>query len=583
MGIPKYFRNITKNKTDLIIENIDLEKNIQNLYLDANCIIHPCAKKIESEYQSLVNDHNFDITQDKYNKDLNYITKFEKKVFESIIFYIDRMINYTNPTESLFIAIDGVAPRAKMEQQRIRRYRSSKCNQITKSIFKKHQVEKKVFDSNCITPGTIFMLKLSIYLKNYLHKIYEEKKLCVYLSDANNLGEGEHKILQHIKKYNKDKVNCIYGLDADLIMLALVSESTVYLLRESVHFGKVDMDKLLLFDVLLFSQYLYESITDKINLYINDSEEGSNDDEIIKIRIIKDYICICFFIGNDFLPSLPGLDINIGSIEYLVDIYTNIFSVRRKYLVDENNNINFVFIKQILFYLYDNEQVYLTKFQNKVDRFTCRIDSNNSLDRDLAEFNYLPIFNKNNYLKLGEFGWMDKYYEYYFNISNSIKDHKYIHHICNNYIEGLQWNIKYYLEECVSYSWYYKFRGCPPLKDLCLYLINRVYPATFENIIFNPLEQLSIVLPIQCQSYWCKEFKKKVENDKKLSKFYPSDFELDTLNKVYVHDCDPILPNIDDSLIKKVFSEIKLSEMEQNLNKVGQLFVKQNNISLEIK
>ena len=46
-------------------------------------------------------------------------------------------------------------------------------------------------------------------------------------------GEGEHKILQHIKKYTKDDINSMYGLDADLIMLSLVSGSKVYLLERS--------------------------------------------------------------------------------------------------------------------------------------------------------------------------------------------------------------------------------------------------------------------------------------------------------------------------------------------------------------
>jgi 5'-3' exoribonuclease 2 len=274
-------------------------------------------------------------------------------------------------------------------------------------------------------------------------------------------------------------------------------------------------------------------------------EEHEADEEIIKNRIIKDYICLCFFIGNDFLPSLPGLDINIGSIDLLLEIYCNIFSLRRKYLIDENNNINFVFVKQILFYLFDTEKQYLRKFQNKVDKFSPRIDCESDLSRELSELNFYPVLNKNNYLKLGQDNWIDKYYKYYFNVTNSIKDQKYISRICANYIEGLQWNIKYYLDECASYSWHYKFRNSPLLKDLCYYLINRVYPTNFENDIYSPLEQLSLVLPIQCKYLWCGEYKKLVEKNDELKQFYPLDYELDTLNKVFLHDCDPILCNID--------------------------------------
>ena len=67
------------------------------------------------------------------------------------------------------MAIDGVAPRAKMEQQRVRRYRSIKIKQLEDTVYKKYGIDNVTFDTNCITPGTIFMYKLSKFLKSYIN------------------------------------------------------------------------------------------------------------------------------------------------------------------------------------------------------------------------------------------------------------------------------------------------------------------------------------------------------------------------------------------------------------------------------
>ena len=54
------------------------------------------------------------------------------------------------------MAVDGVAPRAKMNQQRSRRFRTAKeAKEIREKAERKGEKlpEEKAFDSNCITPG----------------------------------------------------------------------------------------------------------------------------------------------------------------------------------------------------------------------------------------------------------------------------------------------------------------------------------------------------------------------------------------------------------------------------------------------
>lgn len=77
---------------------------VDNFYLDMNGIIHMCTHANAEEL----------------------ILLDERKMFQRIFTYTDRLYKIVAPTRAMFLAIDGVAPRAKMNQQRARRFRSSK-------------------------------------------------------------------------------------------------------------------------------------------------------------------------------------------------------------------------------------------------------------------------------------------------------------------------------------------------------------------------------------------------------------------------------------------------------------------------
>ena len=62
-------------------------------------------------------------------------------------------------------------------------------------------------------------------------------------SSHSDPGEGEHKIMKFIRglvtdpKYDKNERHCIYGLDADLILLSLsLHDVNLILLREIINF-----------------------------------------------------------------------------------------------------------------------------------------------------------------------------------------------------------------------------------------------------------------------------------------------------------------------------------------------------------
>lgn len=82
----------------------------------------------------------------------------EEEMFIRIFNYIEHLFGKIKPKKLFFMAIDGVAPRAKMNQQRARRFRTALDaeNAREKAIREGIELPKEEpFDSNCITPGLL--------------------------------------------------------------------------------------------------------------------------------------------------------------------------------------------------------------------------------------------------------------------------------------------------------------------------------------------------------------------------------------------------------------------------------------------
>ena len=155
------------------------------------------------------------------------------------------------------MAIDGVAPRAKMNQQRSRRFRSAKDAKDALEELETKVDSSQVFDSNCITPGTQFMARLDQCLRSFIRKKLKTdevwKRFKIIYSGHGTPGEGEHKIMEYIraqksrkdsKHWSPNQRHCVYGLDADLIMLGLVSHEPHFcLLREEIDFTSFRKNK----------------------------------------------------------------------------------------------------------------------------------------------------------------------------------------------------------------------------------------------------------------------------------------------------------------------------------------------------
>jgi 5'-3' exoribonuclease 1 len=123
----------------------------------------------------------------------------ESEIFYNVFLYVDRMVHLVKPKKVLMISADGVAPRAKMNQQRTRRFRKTKMNQSDIDSMSRMGLDHNdMFNSDKISAGTEFMQNLSIAFKGFIEDrikndiLWEDLK--VIFTGSEVPGEGEHKV-----------------------------------------------------------------------------------------------------------------------------------------------------------------------------------------------------------------------------------------------------------------------------------------------------------------------------------------------------------------------------------------------------
>ena len=241
MGVPAFYRWLSEKYPKIVNDVLEIRNAVvngveiptdltqpnpndieyDNLYIDMNGLIHPCSHPEDREAPSS-----------------------EAEMYLNVTKYVDRLFAAVRPRKLLFLAIDGVAPRAKMNQQRSRRFRAALDAKDRQKLLDEvlQEIEEigtmkapatggDGWDSNVITPGTEFMYNLSIFLRFYIldrmNKFEAWRNIKVILSDANEPGEGEHKIMKFIRSercqpgYNPNQHHILHGLDADLIMVLI--------------------------------------------------------------------------------------------------------------------------------------------------------------------------------------------------------------------------------------------------------------------------------------------------------------------------------------------------------------------------
>ena len=544
MGIPQYFGWLArKYDTELVSVSVD---EIDHLYFDFNCLIYQCyAQIMRDKYETLS------------EKSLEYVQDY---LIGEVLRYMRRVIlEEVKPRKSVSVCIDGVVPMAKMHQQRLRRYKGPIMKEWENDLKRRFGVYKEeLMDTNQITPGTKFMEKLSKEIGGAIGRGYFGK-LEVSLSDASEYGEGEHKVMRQIRerKYKGDRV-CIYGLDADLIMLSLLLENEVYLIRENMYLKGMGDSEFLYVGVDNLRQLIYQEMMRALS-----EKANVNTSVMDRMRLIRDYVFLGFLLGNDFLHTLPSLSIANGGIDFVINLYALCYGKCKNYLLSVVNNrtrINNGFLRNMFENLSKSEGSNL-RFLSQRRRVPNPPNFDDSYSEAKWKWDRIPFnekFKENyNVIDWKSNGWKQHYYRLFFKFDvNMEKDRVCLDDVCKNYFEGMLFTVRYYFDGDVSWYWYNPYYVSPFASDLYEYLktlqdVNGIVLPT--GTPFKPIEQLMMVLPKVSSKFLPDNLVREMSG--RLALYYPDEFEWVSEERFMLYSIEPKLPLLDIDRIREVVGE----------------------------
>eukprot|EP00727_Mastigamoeba_balamuthi_P006198 m51a1_g2198 putative 5 -3 exoribonuclease 2 (865) ;mRNA; r:140646-143739 len=600
MGVPSFFRWLASKFPQSVRlaqtegqpgEPVDATRpnpngvEYDNLYFDLNGVIHPCCHPDGCEAPPT-----------------------EELMVEEIFKVVDHIFNIVRPRKLLYIAIDGVAPRAKMNQQRSRRFRAVRDAKeraeaeaaARQELGMPPKPPKEHWDTNAITPGTPFMEKVAAGMRHYIATRIEGnpawKGVKVVFSSSSSPGEGEHKIVDYIRKqrnqpgYDPQTHHVVYGLDADLIMLALASHEPRFTLvredrpnppRYERHFCKTCQKfghstpncptqtankngmaglQYILLDIAVVREFLDQLLRCEVP-FGYDLE-----------RIIDDFVCLCVFAGNDFLPHVPTLSIHDGGLDALLMAYRCALPKLGGYMTSDGR-LSIRRLQRVLRDVAAYED-HMVSFRRKGLRHEQLQSKTPSWMTSSATGEIPHILERGEALESRP--WHEAYYEQKFGTERSPRVAS---DLALAFLQGVWWTMRYYTQGCPSWTWYYPYYYAPFVCDLA----DAVDPDEFTRSVkaipagapFRPVQQLLAVLPPASCKCLPEAVRPLMFPGSPIADFYPEEYGLDMNDEAMEWKAITLLPWIDEARLLAAASEreplMSAEEQARNTNSLRDL------------
>ncbi len=467
---------------------------------------------------------------------------WEAAFLDEIARYTLKVIRQVEPARGVYIAIDGVAPMAKIKQQRMRRFRGGGADAppipptheehstplIAQSVGGVGGEALSPWDKNALTPGTAFMAAVSTRLQKLIrdHQPAGQRWL---LSDTTEAGEGEQKIVAQMRAglCTGPEGIVVYGLDADLIVLSLWTRAMhmagrpMWLFRERIERGEMVRNAAGEEQFEWFSIGVLEDA-------VCEGREGAQ-----RLPYLQDYCAAMMLLGNDFLPTSMTFRLKEGGHPRLLEL---VEKARRAAsggrLWTEEGGLDLKGWQVGLQYLTYGEE---GRFKRTVEKkLMAKGDDTDPEDEPLRLRADAVFLDGDSKELVG--GWRQLYAQIAFGGESGRRE------AVKKYIEGLTWVVDYYTGRPISMEWFYPWHFPPLWEDVATGLRGgwRAPPAPGTRVL-RPVEQLAMVLPLR--SWSLIPAGEPVRRLPELApEWFPERFEVQSIGKRFAWECEPEIP-----------------------------------------
>ena len=468
MGLPGYFVDLLRRNPQVLVLAGDAG-HAHIVCIDANGVIYDVVRAIETQEAQ-----TYETTKMWPERLADMEPEAAaRRLAPAVVAMLARLPGLVGATERLVVAFDGVAPAAKLAQQRQRRYARLMLGAAMQEVAgvgggvaaPAPRAPRASFDTTQITPATPFMHALMPLVEQQLRIA---AAIPVTFSGSDVPGEGEHKLMDLVRSgIWKDKHVMVHGLDADLIMLTLCNAhhcESLRLAREAPSFVKH-------IDESLSPSATYVIDIPQLARIIGKSMGGGPE------LAASDYVFLMSMLGNDFLPHQPAISIRDGGIERLCGAFAMMVAHDPEFRVLRERGDRLVpdwgQVQQLIGELAGGEDRVMAKLMKRRRGYASRSAVPGAVPLDNPEeleaiWNKLPAMlnGAENWIDAGSPGWRGRYYEH--GLGEIVDDPKmpwspWLEKAVEHWLAGLQWVWEYYTGPIPSWTWQYQGTHPPPL------------------------------------------------------------------------------------------------------------------------